>query len=232
MKFKLTLNDSIINMNNNEKHIKNRTELRAYFDSILPVISKKKIKSILPYDTWMHDNYEFRDFPSHISFNDTIVFDSSCAIIFEDDSFLDFCELFVSDAYLGLFDLTDSDIEKINSFSRKDLLNNAGYVYSPGYRTWTEYSFEYSNVESIDIEVVDYPVSVWIGDDIEDDVMPPDAFGTITFKLSNGNELIFSPEDADMDGYMDLVAKGLKVHRTTYSAPEEEYYNIGKKQSN
>ena len=205
-------------MKDEELLIEHRTELVKYFDSILPIIRKKKIKAILPYNTWIIGDPHFLEYPVLQHGDNIMVFDTQCAIIFEDDTFLSLSEKFISSAVVGLHKLTQKDLEQIASFSTKDLFNDAMFIAG----IWTIYSFDYSTIEAIDIETVDYPVDAWIDGEVEYGVMLPDAFGTITFRLANGNELIFSPEEADMDGYMDLTVKGLKVERPNHDRLDRE----------
>ena len=199
--------------------------LNEYINNILPLIKEKRVKAILGYDSL---NKQVVSRYAFMSYDKTITNDDGYAIVFDDNTFLYIYELFAASLDIGFGELSNEEINDIKQSDKRDILNASYYVYSPDHKTFEELSFEYAHITEIIVEKIDHPISVWINGELEDDVLIPNAFGSLTFELANGNELIFSPESADADGYMDLVAKGLQVKETRYPFSREEYDNLFK----
>ena len=158
-------------------------------------------------------------------FDNTIVSDNGYAIIFNDNSFLFLCELYESDITIGLSALNNEDIKTIKQNKVQDLLNRKEVVYAPTRKYSKELKFEYARIKNINIERIDRPISKWNNGNIED-IMIPGAFGSITFNLKNDNRLLFSPEGADFDGYMDLRAFGMIRKDIELPFSQDEYERI------
>lgn len=194
---------------NGEKHISESTKLVKYFNEVIENLNSSPIVKIFAgYNAYPKNSKEvFYSIDDKI----TIVFANHKVLIIDYNN--------IDSLYVEYKFLSKEDIEKIAQISCEDLFNRADEVYdSKTLRISCRFNsiFEYDVLEKIEFKCINENYGIWDNNEIIEKIPTEDTFGEIILILKNGNEIHICPEDAIMDGYMDVWCKGAIVNIKDY----------------
>lgn len=192
-----------------EKNICNSKELVKYFNEIIENLKFSPIVKIFSdYNSCpRNSNDVFHSIDDTI----TILFSNHKALIIDYNNIDNLC--------VEYKEMSKDEIEKIVSKSCEDLFNRADEIYNPNtYRMTCRFNsmFEYDVLEKIEFKCINENYGIWDNNEIIEKTPTENTFGEIILILKNGNEIHICPEDAIMDGYMDVWCKGAIVNSKEY----------------
>lgn len=116
---------------------------------------------------------------------------------------------FVSELYVEYRDLTNEEMEEYEKLD--DLFNVKHEIYSSNAYTLSHIDtieLEYGYINEIEINKFSHEYEAWENHSITLLPASDETFDEITFIMNNGKAICICPEDAEVDGYLDVWADG------------------------
>jgi hypothetical protein len=182
-----------------------RSEVKKYFNDILPGLKDKKIKGIYT--------------PCPFTFNNDsclVMTDLPVYVMFEDDKNLVFEYDFVDELKIEYREMTEKEKEEFEKAHIKDYFNYKIDIYNPNISSAPisnkSVELTYGCIVDVEVEQIFEKYAKWLDTGL--DYVPPtiETFNKIKFIMDNGNKFDISAEDAEFDGYTlvdsyDAIAK-------------------------
>ena len=184
------------------------SEVKKYFNKLLPKIKDKKIKAI----------YLNNAFTSH---NDTyyIFMDTPAYIIFENGDCLVLEYYFIDELNIEYRTMTIDEENNFIEDPRKDYFNYAIDIYNPNISSNPisnlKVKLSYGSIVDVHLKRVTKEYSKWRNGDVEFVLPTEETFNEIKFIMDNGKSFVIKAEDAEMDGYVKIYSNEIKVEENS-----------------
>lgn len=170
-----------------------RSEVKRYFNDILPQIKDVKVKCVYTPNPFMFNDSIYHimtDLPVYVMLED------GKALVFEYD--------FIDELNVEYREMTEEEKENFDKAHIKDYFNHKTDIYNPNIssKPITNMCVElsYGRIVNVEIEQIFERYAKWLETGL-DYVSPTiETFNKITFIMDNGNRFVLRAEDAEFDG--------------------------------
>lgn len=197
--------------------IQTKTELEFVFEIIKKKIGDSSIKRIFSFDDAIprknNNKIEYNTLEEPLY----ILFDNDYCLIIEftnySSIYLDYRKITLEEIKQAIENVSNKDIDCLNNYHRIhgwDFDDNRNRIEdSFGMKEIIEIHGNYDKISDIQIDGFNDSYEKWISDGSSSSMITipagGDYFKSIKFILNNGIKIKMRPQDAEMDGYYDLI---------------------------
>lgn len=197
--------------------IQTKTELEFLFEIIKKKIGDSSIKRIFSFDDAIprknNNKIEYNTLEEPLY----ILFDNDYCLIIEftnySSIYLDYRKITLEEIKQAIENVSNKDIDCLNNYHRIhgwDFDDNRNRIEdSFGMKEIIEIHGNYDKISDIQIDGFNDSYEKWISDGSSSSMITipagGDYFKSIKFILNNGIKIKMRPQDAEMDGYYDLI---------------------------
>ena len=174
-----------------------------YFKNLLPKIKDIKVKAIYTPRPFWGFNQAYK-----------IEADDPVYILFENGKCLVIEYYFIDDLNIEYRKMTKDELNKFNNASYKDYFNREFDIYDGCALKPLEHykiEFQYDSIVDMHIKKVTEEYNKWLDTGLDAVIPSNETFNEIEFIMDNGKSFKVLAEDSEMDGYVLVSSKDIKV---------------------